>query len=89
MKCSFIGGKGDEVTFIYLLINDRVMKYLFSNILGSFVFDNQFHLVEERRGEKGLESLKKKYKDGREVPEKKKEKALGFFREKKYLKGKK
>ncbi len=62
------------------------MKYLFSNILGSFVFDNQFNLVEAVEGKDSLEKLKKKYKDGRAVPEEKLEKVLSFFKDKKYFK---
>jgi len=70
------------------------MKYIFTNILGSFVFDNQFNLVEEVKfkGVKDYEDkgkttdrLKKKYRDGRDVPEEKVEKVLNFFKEKKYF----
>lgn len=72
------------------------MKYLFSNVLGTFVFDNQFNLVEEI-GFKNIEEysnrtkfeerLKKKYKDWREVPGDKLERVLAFFKEKKYFDG--
>lgn len=72
------------------------MKYIFSGILGIFIFDNQFNLVEERRFQ-GLEDykkrlseedkLKKRYKDWVEVPEEKLERVLSFFKDKKYFDG--
>lgn len=70
------------------------MKYLFSNVLGSFVFNNQFKLVEKIdfrnasdywRREQIEDKLKKKYKDWREVPEEKLSDVLGFFKDKKYF----
>jgi len=70
------------------------MKYLFGNVIGIFVFDNQFNLVEERKFKgiydykkrKEVESrLKKKYKDAKKVPEEKLEKVLVFFKDKKYF----
>jgi len=70
------------------------MKYLFSNILGAFVFDNQFNLVEEIKfnkieGEKSIKEtetkLKNKYRDARYVPEEKIDKILFFFKSKKYF----
>ncbi len=70
------------------------MKYIFSNVLGVFVFDNQFNLVEEVRfkkteSKKEIEevknTLKKRYRDAKEVPEEKLEKILIFFKNKKYF----
>jgi len=61
------------------------MKYLYKNILGTFVFDNQFNLVEEVLGKDVLSKMEKKYQDGKEVPEEKLEVVLEFFRDPKYF----
>lgn len=56
-------------------------KYYFHNILGSFVFDQQFKLVEQ-----GSEKIiKKKYKKLKEPEEKNINRVLEFFRDKKYF----
>lgn len=69
------------------------MKYLFNSLIGVFVFDNQFNPVEEvrykeikeyKKGE-SWEKIKKKYKDGKEVPEEKLGKVLDFLRGRKYF----
>lgn len=68
------------------------MKYLYSNIIGVFVFNNQFKLVEEvrfksvddyKRKEVVESRLKKKYKDWKEVSDE--SKVLDFFKDKKYF----
>ncbi len=70
------------------------MKYLYTNILGSFIFDNQFNLVEQikfksvkdyERQDKTEAKLKKKYRDWKEIPEKKKDMITDFFRDRKYF----
>ena len=68
------------------------MKYLFTSIVGSFVFDNNFNLVEEVRFKKGKlsgksveEGLKKKYKDLKKVPEEKLGEVLAFLKKKDYF----
>ncbi|MFH1682408.1 MAG: NOP5/NOP56 family protein [Candidatus Woesearchaeota archaeon] len=70
------------------------MKYLFTNLIGSFVFDNQLNLVEEvlfgnleeyYNKEQAEKKLKQKYKDWKEVPEDKIEKVLSFFKNKNYF----
>lgn len=70
------------------------MKYLFTSLLGCFVFDNQLNLVEEVRFKdlktylnknKFEEKLKKRYKDWKPLPEEKLEKILFFLKNKKYF----
>tara|TARA_Y100000310_G_scaffold343479_1_gene451331 strand:+ start:1231 stop:2172 length:942 start_codon:yes stop_codon:yes gene_type:complete len=70
------------------------MKYLHTNILGCFIFDNQFNLVErvqfksvrDYENKKKTEvKLKNKYRDWKDVPEKKKGMIVDFFRDKKYF----
>ncbi len=56
-------------------------KYYFQNILGSFVFDQQFNLIEKGSKEK----LLKKYKKLEEPEGKELVKVLEFFRDKKYF----
>jgi nucleolar protein 56 len=68
------------------------MKYLYSNILGVFIFTNRVKLVEEVRFKSGKDykkrevvenKLKKKYRDWKEVSNE--GKVLDFFRNKKYF----
>jgi nucleolar protein 56 len=70
------------------------MKYLFTNIIGVFIFNNQFKLVEEirfrnihdyKKKEVIKNRLKKKYRDWKEVPEEKLNTILNFFKDKKYF----
>jgi len=56
-------------------------KYIFKNILGSFVFDQQFKLVEKGSEEK----LLKKYKNLNKPEDKELDRILEFFRDKKYF----
>lgn len=70
------------------------MKYIYTNIIGCFIFDNQFNLVERVKfeGIKDYENkkktevkLKNKYRDWKVISEKKKDFILDFFRDEEYF----
>src|SRR3989339_1644737 len=69
------------------------MKYLFSNVLGCFIFDNQFNLIEEVKFIKTEDyfkknklepELNKKYPDLVSVPPEKLSSILSFFKDSKF-----
>ena len=59
-------------------------KYIFSNLIGCFVFDEEFKVVEKSKDEK---SIVKKYSDAEIINKDSKNlnKALDFFKDKKYF----
>lgn len=68
--------------------------YMFSNILGVFVFDDEFNVVDEilfknledyRNKENFIEKIKNKHKNIKEPDEDKLKRVLVFFKNKKYL----